>query len=78
MSRMTRPFFPMAAGDRWYLVILIAIAVIAFTPWSRTTEMGGLPVFGWLMAALMVLAPVIALARLLMFDRNGSAGRRPQ
>lgn len=61
---MPSSFFPMPRGDRWYLAALVAIAVVAFLPWSRGTPLGVLPVFGWIMAALMVLAPVIALVRL--------------
>jgi len=59
-------FFPLPRGDRWYLALLVAIAVVAFLPWSRNTAAGSLPVFGWLMVALMVLAPAIALVRLLL------------
>lgn len=59
-------FFPLPRGDRWYLAVLVAIAVVAFLPWSRHTAAGSLPVFGWLMVALMVLAPAIALVRLLL------------
>lgn len=69
-----RAFFPLPAGDRWYLLALVAIATFAFLPWSRATEVGGLPVFGWLMAALMVLAPAVALVRLLACDWEGSSG----
>jgi len=65
------PFFPLPPGDRWYVAILMTVAVIAFTPWSRTTECAGLPVFAWLMAALMVLAPVVALARLMVGRSRG-------
>jgi hypothetical protein len=59
-----RPFFRMPRGDRWYLATLALISVIAFLPWSRATEVGGLPLFTWFMTALMVLSPAIALVRL--------------
>jgi len=59
-----RAFLPMPRGDRWYLGALVAVAVVAFLPWSRATVIGSLPVFAWLMAALMVLSPVVALLRL--------------
>lgn len=55
----------MPAGDRWYLLAIVAVAVIAFLPWSRHTHVGPLPVFAWLMAGLMVFAPLVALLRLL-------------
>jgi len=45
--------------------VLVAMAALAFTPWSRATELGGLPLFAWFMTALMVLAPAIALVRLI-------------
>jgi hypothetical protein len=65
MARMREPsFFTLPAGDRWYLCLLVGMAAVAFTPWSRTTELGGLPLFAWFMTALMVLAPAIALLRL--------------
>lgn len=70
---MPSPFFPMPRGDRWYLAALIAIAIVAFLPWSRATAVGVLPVFGWMMAALMVLAPLIALGRLLWEARAEQA-----
>jgi hypothetical protein len=59
-------FFPVPRGDRWYLALLVAIAVLAFLPWSRHTTLGSLPVFAWLMVVLMVLAPAVALVRLLL------------
>ncbi len=60
-----RGFFALPSGDRWYLGVLVAMAALAFTPWSRATELGGLPLFAWFMTALMVLAPAIALVRLI-------------
>jgi len=44
------------------LVFLIAFAAFAFIPAWRTTELWGMAVFGWLVAALMVLSPLLALA----------------
>jgi hypothetical protein len=58
-------FFRMPAGDRLYLAAIITVAVIAFLPWSRHTQAGPLPVFAWLMAGLMVFAPLVALVRIL-------------
>jgi hypothetical protein len=65
----------MPRGDRWYLTALIAIAVVAFLPWSRVTHVGVLPLFAWLMAGLMVLAPIVALVRLLR--EGGASDARP-
>jgi hypothetical protein len=64
-------FFGMPRGDRYYLLALIATAFVAFLPWSRATHVGVLPVFAWIMAGLMVVAPLVALLRLL-----GDRGRR--
>ncbi len=59
-----RGFRPLARGDRVYLIVVIAFAVLAFLPWSRELQLGPMALLGWLMAALMVLSPVIALTRL--------------
>lgn len=59
-----RSFFPMPLGDLLYLVVLIAFAVVAFLPWARDIEWGGMALVGWLMALLMVLSPAIALIRM--------------
>lgn len=66
----------MPRGDRWYLAVLVAIAVAAFLPWSRMTHVGVLPVFAWMMAGLMICAPVVALVRLLREPRDGGPLRR--
>jgi hypothetical protein len=65
-------FFPLESADRWTLAVLVVYAVVAFLPWWRTVEVGGMALFGWLMAGLMVLSPVLALVRL--WARRG--GRR--
>ena len=71
MLRMRQSgFFPLPAGDRWYLAVLVALAAVAFTPWSRGTPLAGLPLFAWFMTALMVLAPAIALVRLIRGRRS--------
>ena len=30
--------------------MLVVIAAVAFTPWSRATELSGLPLFAWFLA----------------------------
>ena len=57
-------FFRLPKGDLLYIVALLLFALVAFLPWSRQTTWGGMAALGWLMAALMVLSPLIALARL--------------
>ena len=54
-------FFPLPRGDRWYIVALLVFAAVSFLPWSHTIDVAGMALFGWLMAGLMVLAPVVAL-----------------
>ena len=43
------------------LVFLIAFAAFAFIPAWRTVEFGGMAVFGWLIAALMLISPTVTL-----------------
>ena len=40
---------------------LIAFSVFSFLPIWRRIEVAGMAVFGWLMAALMLLSPALAL-----------------
>jgi hypothetical protein len=78
IARVPSSFFPMSRGDRWYLAGLVLVAIVAFLPVSRATEVGPLPLFAWLMAGLMVAAPLVALVRLLSDrpSRAGGDGRR--
>lgn len=57
-------FFPMSRGDLAYIVSVLAFAVVAFLPWARDVEVGGMALVGWLMAALMIFAPIVALVRI--------------
>jgi hypothetical protein len=58
-------FFPMPSGDRWFLLAIILFSAIAFLPWMQKIQVSGMALFGWMMAALMILAPAIALIRLI-------------
>jgi len=60
---MTREknFFPMARGEKVALSILIIFAAASFAPPAREVEVAGMALFGWLMAALMVLSPILTL-----------------
>jgi len=58
-------FFPMPSGDRWFLLTIIVFSIISFLPWMQKIKISGMALFGWMMAALMVLSPAIALLRLL-------------
>ena len=74
-SRNAMPrFFAMSRGDRAYLAALLLFAVLAFLPVTREVSIAGLALFGWLMAALMVVAPLAALFRLLAGRRKESNG----
>lgn len=68
------PFFSMPSGDRWFLLTIIIFAIIAFLPWMQEIQMSGMALFGWLMAALMILSPAIALLRLM--QQRGASARR--
>lgn len=74
-----KSFFPMRRGEAATLVFLVAFAAFSFIPVWRTIELGGMAVFGWLMAALMVVSPAIALFTFLRRGRGGhsSAGDGP-
>lgn len=67
-----KSFFPMRRGEAATLVFLVAFAAFAFIPAWRTAELWGMAVFGWLIAALMVVSPTLALAT---FLSGGAAGR---
>jgi hypothetical protein len=58
-------FFSMPRGDRWYLIVIIVFSFISFLPWTQDIHVAGMALFGWLMAALMILSPAIALIRLI-------------
>ncbi len=56
-----KTFFPMRRGEARVLVVLVAFSIFSFLPVWRSTEFAGMAMFGWLMAALMVLSPALAL-----------------
>ena len=63
-------FFPMPSGDRWFLLTIILFSVISFLPWIQEIQISGMALFGWMMAALMILSPAIALIRLIRQSRT--------
>lgn len=69
-----KSFFPLRRGEGATLVFLIAFSAFAFIPEWRTIEAGGMAVFGWLIAALMLVSPALALVTVLRRDRTGGAG----
>jgi hypothetical protein len=54
-------FFPMQRGEKVVLSVLILFAAASFLPFARSVEVGGVLLFGWLMAALMLLSPILTL-----------------
>jgi hypothetical protein len=54
-------FFPMARGELIALSALILFAAASFHPIARSVEVAGMLLFGWLMAALMLLSPIVTL-----------------
>ena len=65
-----KQFFPMGNGEILMLVYLIVMAVISFLPMWRTIEIGGMAVFGWLMAVLMITSPLLTLLVFRHSDRS--------
>lgn len=65
-----KSFFPMGRGEVATLAFLIVFSVFSFLPVWRTAEFAGMAVFGWLMAALMVISPALALAVFLFTRRR--------
>jgi hypothetical protein len=43
------------------LAILVGFSLFCFLPLWRSQEVGGMAVFGWLMAALMLFSPALTL-----------------
>ncbi|MDE2866921.1 MAG: hypothetical protein OXR05_17770 [Gemmatimonadota bacterium] len=60
-----KPFFPMVRREGATLVFLISFAAFAFIPAWRDLEIGGMAVFGWLIAALMLISPTVTLVAFL-------------
>ena len=56
-----KSFFAMATGEGLNLVFLLLYSAVSFLPFWSTIEIAGMVMFGWLMAALMVISPALAL-----------------
>jgi hypothetical protein len=64
--------FPMGRIEALALTILILFSIVSFLPVWRDIQLAGMSVFGWLMAALMLISPVLML---LVFRRGPGRGR---
>lgn len=62
----------MKSGDRGYLISILVFAFVAFLPWSHRIRFSGMALFGWLMAALMVFSPAIALIQFLLSKKHNN------
>jgi hypothetical protein len=65
-----KSFFQMGRVEVAVLVFLILFSAVSFLPIWRHVEFAGMVVFGWMMAALMVVSPALALAIFLMGRRR--------
>ena len=70
-ARITvKAFFRMNRRELVFLVFLVVFSAFSFLPVWRKIEIGGMAVFGWLMAALMILSPALALIVFLLERRR--------
>ena len=53
--------FPMERGERGALAFLTLFSVAAFLPIWRSIDVAGMALTGWMMAALMVISPIVTL-----------------
>ncbi len=53
--------FAMGRAEGLALLFLIVFSIVAFLPVWREPQIAGLSIFGWLMAALMLISPVLML-----------------
>ena len=57
----SKHFFPMARGERSALLFLILFSAVCFLPVWRSLEVAGMALTGWMLAALMVISPILTL-----------------
>jgi hypothetical protein len=55
-----KSLFPMGRGEKATLGFLVVFSAVSFLPVWRSVEVAGMAMFGWLMAALMVVSPALA------------------
>ena len=63
-------FFPMPPREQRALLGLALFSAAAFLPVFGRIELGGVAVFGWFMAALLIGSPLVLLALLGAERRN--------
>jgi membrane protein YqaA with SNARE-associated domain len=74
MRPIMSSFLPMSKTERLLLVALVAVSAASFLPMWREIYIAGMSLFGWWMAALMILSPVGALA--VFFSERKRADRK--
>ncbi len=57
-------FFPLPKGDAAFLLLLLLFTLLSFGLPIQDLQLGGMDLLGWLMAALMIFSPLIALLRI--------------
>ena len=72
----SKSFFSMPKSEAGVLLFLVAFSALSFLPAWRTITIAGMAAFGWLMAALMVVSPALALFVFLHAHRS-SRDRAP-
>ncbi|MEJ2085080.1 MAG: hypothetical protein P8Y44_05290, partial [Acidobacteriota bacterium] len=66
--------YRLGRGEALAVAFLIAFSVFSFLPIWRQVEVAGMAMFGWLMAALMLLSPALALI-VVVRDRRKRRGQ---
>ena len=51
----------MRRGEAAVLMFLVVFSVVSFLPLWRRIEVAGMAMFGWFMAALMIISPALTL-----------------
>ena len=67
-------WFPMRRGEAPALAFLVLFSIVSFLPPWREIKIGGMVLFGWLMALLMLLSPALMLV---VFRRTRDDDRGP-
>lgn len=62
-------FFRLRKSELWFLILLILFSALSFLPVWREIYIAGMSLFGWWMAALMILSPLGALA-IFVYERK--------
>jgi len=69
-------FFRMSRVELWYLTALILFSSASFLPMWREIYIAGMSLFGWWMAALMILSPLGALT-IFVYERKRADQKTP-